>query len=304
MTFRRAAAAGADLACHVAGRRRVVRAARFVLRRACLDLPNDMRTNGELWLQRRIVDLARPSRDIHVIDVGANVGRWSAAMLAAAQQAGRLDHLDLHAFEPSSYTFGRLAEALGRHPITLSRAALGERPGSSTLHVIAPGAGTNSLHEAPGTSAHATTEEVTTTTLDAYAGQAGLDHVTLVKIDTEGHDLAVLRGARRLLAEQRILIAQFEYNRRWIDARSFLRDAFDLLEPLGYRLGKLTPSGVEFYPCWDADLETFVEGNYVACTRWAARKLPSVAWWKPVSRGPPRVSHRRQLGGYQDALGR
>jgi len=37
---------------------------------------------------------------------------------------------------------------------------------------------------------------------------------------------------------------------------------------------------VEFYPGWDADLETFVEGNYLACDPDAAAKLPAVRWWK------------------------
>lgn len=59
---------------------------------------------------------------------------------------------------------------------------------------------------------------------------------------------------------------QFQYNHRWIHARAFLLDAFELLTPLGYRLGKLTPFGVEFYPHWDPELETFVEGNYIACS--------------------------------------
>jgi len=54
-----------------------------------------------------------------------------------------------------------------------------------------------------------------------------------------------------------------------------------LLQPRGYRLGKLTPKGVEFYPRWDPDLETFVEGNYVACLPEVAARLPSVSWWKP-----------------------
>jgi hypothetical protein len=148
---------------------------------------------------------------------------------------------------------------------------------------MAPGAGINSLHEPARPLAGATTEEVATTTLDAYADHAGLDQITLVKIDAEGHDLAVLRGARKLLVEHRILAVQFEYNHRWIAARSFLRDAFELLVPLGYRLGKLTPRGVEFYPGWDADLETFVEGNYVACVPQVAGRLPSVVWWKSAS---------------------
>jgi hypothetical protein len=48
----------------------------------------------------------------------------------------------------------------------------------------------------------------------------------------------------------------------------------------GYRTGKLTSRGVEFYPGWDPDLETLVEGNYVACTPTAAGSLPAAAWWK------------------------
>jgi FkbM family methyltransferase len=281
--LRHTAATATDLACRAVGRRQVVRAARFVLHRARLDIPNDLSTNGESSLQRWILELSPAGREIHVLDVGANVGRWSSAMLVAARQGGRLGDLRLRAFEPSSYTFGRLSEEFDGQPVSLHQVALSERSGSTVLHVMAPGAGINSLHEPSRPLAGATTEEVATTTLDAYAEHAALDQITLVKIDTEGHDLAVLRGARKLLAEHRILAAQFEYNHRWIAARSYLRDAFELLVPLGYRLGKLTPRGVEFYPGWDADLETFVEGNYVACVPQVAERLPSVVWWKSAS---------------------
>jgi FkbM family methyltransferase len=285
--LRRVAATGTDLACRAVGRRGVVRAARFVLYRARLDIPNDLCTNGESSLQRWILELLPAGQDFQVFDVGANVGRWSAAMLAAARQAGRLDDLDLYAFEPSSYTFALLSEALSGQPVSLLRVALCERSGSAALHVVQPGAGINSLHAPTREHIGVTTEEVATTTLDACAENAGLDQIALVKIDTEGHDLSVLRGARRLFEEHRILAAQFEYNHRWIAARSFLRDAFELLTPLGYRLGKLTPRGVEFYPGWDAELETFVEGNYVACLPPVAERLPSVAWWKSARRGQP-----------------
>jgi len=281
-TVRRAAATATDLACRAAGRRQVVRAARFVLWRARLDVPNDLRTNGESSLQRWVVNLSPPGQEIHVIDVGANVGRWSVAMLGAARESGRSGDLRMHVFEPSAYTFGCLAATLHGQKVKLQRMAMSDGSGSSLLHVVAPAAGTNSLHAPHGVSSGVLTEEVTTTTLSSYAEQAGLDQLALVKIDTEGHDLAVLRGARHLFAEQRISVAQFEYNHRWIYARSYLRDAFELLEPLGYRVGKLTPAGVEFYPSWDAELETFVEGNYVACRQAIAEQLPSVRWWKPA----------------------
>ena len=53
-TLHKLGAAAADFACFALGRRQVVRTARFVLRRASLDAPNDMRANGEERLQRWI----------------------------------------------------------------------------------------------------------------------------------------------------------------------------------------------------------------------------------------------------------
>lgn len=282
---RRIATAATDGVCRVVGRRRAVRAARFVLGRARLDPPNDPRVNGEICLQRWLFHLSAPGERVRVIDVGANVGTWSASMLAAAGRAGRLADLDLHAFEPASDTFARLSRALAGAAVTAHRAALSDRCGSAALHVTAPGAGTNSLHAPPAAAGGAAgqaavTEVVATITLDAYAERAWLPELALVKIDTEGHEMAVLHGASTLLRQQRIRIVQFEYNHRWIQARAFLRDAFELFGHAGYSLGKLTRRGVEFYPAWDPDLETYIEGNYLACSAGAAAGLPSVTWWK------------------------
>lgn len=247
-----AAAACTDIACATVGRGHVVRAARFVLYRARLDVPSDLHGNGEASLQRWVLKEFPPGRRAHVLDVGADAGRWSAAMLDTARRAGRLAALDLHAFEPSAERFAALASDLRRQPVRLHNVAVSD----------------------------CATEVAATTTLDNHAERSRLDHVTLVRIDTRGHDLAVLQGARNLIAGHRIWVAQFRYNRRWIDARAYLRDAFELFQPHGYLLGKLTPDGIEFYPAWDAELETFIGGNYVACLPGMAERLPAVAWWK------------------------
>ena len=278
--LRAGATAGTRLACRLLGRRAVVRLSRFVLWQARLDGRNDPSINGEFALQRWAVDIAPASREIHVVDVGANVGQWSEHMLTAVRDAGRLHQLDLHAFEPSSYTFKKLSSALDGHHVMLNQLAMSDEPGCATLYVVAPGAGTNSLHKQAESCA---TETVRVTTLDAYAAQTGLECITFLKIDAEGHDFSILRGARSLFSGHRIALAQFEYNHRWILARTFLRDAFEYLESFGYRLGKVAKHGVEFYPGWDADLETFAEGNYVACLPAVAERLPAVAWWKPVA---------------------
>jgi FkbM family methyltransferase len=287
LTLLQAADTATDLACRMAGRRNVVRAARLVLRRASRDIPNDMTRNGETNLQRWVLAAQAGGRDVHVIDAGANVGRWSASMLDAARRNGRSGNLCLHCFEPASWTFARLSAALGDNGrVSLQQAALSDRSGMSALNVFGDGAGRNSLHRSLG-SAAAATEEITVITLDEYADRSGLSEIALLKVDTEGHDLAVLRGARKLITDRRIAVIQFEYNWRWIEARSYLSDAFSLLGPAGYRLGKLTPRGIETYPGWDPDLETFVEGNYVAALPEAAAGLPTVRWWKLESGGYP-----------------
>ena len=212
---RRVAAIATDLTCQAVGRRTVVRTARYVLSRARLDYPNGRSTNGEPALQDWILRFSQAGEQIHVADVGANVGRWSASMMAVASKAGRETGLRLHAFEPDSRAFAQLTEALEGTPTRLSRTALSDREGISLFHVVAPAAGRNSLYPVPGAN-KTTPEKVATITLDSYAAQSGVARFALVKIDAEGHDLAVLRGARVLLAEHRIAVAQFEYNHRWV----------------------------------------------------------------------------------------
>ncbi len=279
---RREASVAVDLATRLLGRRAVVRAARFVLNRARLDGPNGMHTNGEPELQSWALALAPVTGPVRVVDVGANVGEWSTALLASAARHGRLADVELHACEPSAHTAQVLADALAGTTAKVHRVALSDRTGTATLRVVAPGAGTNSLHGTTGSR-----EEVPTVRLDDLARTEGMTRVDLLKIDTEGHDLAVLRGATELLREHRITVAQFEYNHRWIYGRAYLRDAFELLSPLGYVIGKLTRRGVEFYPGWDPDLESFVEGNYVTCTSRTANRLPGVTWWKSPGRREP-----------------
>ena len=80
--------------------------------------------------------------------------------------------------------------------------------------------------------------DVQATTLDTYLRERSIEHVTLLKCDAEGHDLAVLRGGAEALAQGRVDVWQFEYNARWIHARAFLRDVFELARAAPYALGK------------------------------------------------------------------
>jgi FkbM family methyltransferase len=268
-----------DGATRVAGRELVVRASRFALNRARLDVANAIDTNGERMLQAHVVTSARPNVAIRVFDVGANRGDWSLSMLRCAAHGGRSADLELHAFEASAFTARLLRESLGGHDVRVNQVALSDHAGSGRLAVVSPGGGTNSLTD--DESAGDLSEAVELTTVDDYCAEHAISAIDLLKIDTEGHDLLVMLGARAMLDRRAISILQFEYNHRWIGQRRFLRDAFDLLEPRGYTVGKLTPKGVEEYPGgWDWELESFVEGNYVAWHGQSAGDLARIEWWK------------------------
>ena len=82
-----------------------------------------------------------------------------------------------------------------------------------------------------------------------------------------------------MLSDRAVSVVQFEYNWRWIESRSFLLDAFELLAGSGYSLGKVTRKGIEFYEEWHPELESFRETNYLACLPAWRSRFPRVEWW-------------------------
>jgi len=279
ITVRRAAELAERGLEAIAGRRNIVRASRFVLDRARLDGPNRIETNGELNVQQLALRTRMPG-PVNVIDVGAHFGEWSGELLRQAEDSGV--SVSLHVFEPSRYTFDRLTKALGppTEALRMNPMAISSRPGIAVLHKPHEGAGSSSLHERPHSDEKV--EEVSLTTLDIYCSSMSIKHVHLLKIDAEGHDLAALEGGRRLFAEGRVDIAQFEYNVRWVDARHYLRDAFEFAAAVDYRIGKVTPRGIEFYAAWHPELESFKEGNYVLIRRTLENHhVEAVTWWGP-----------------------
>jgi FkbM family methyltransferase len=258
------------------GRARLAQLGHILLDGARLDVHNRIGANGEREVQRWVLE-ACPERPVRVFDVGANVGHWTAMLLEEAKALG-VD-VAVTAFEPAAETYAALERfAADRPEVEAVRAALSDAPGEATFFVNAAMAGSNSLY-AVGVNEGRTTETVPLDTLTAHCERHGIEEVTLLKTDCEGHDLAVLAGAEPLLARQAIGVVQFEYNMRWIFGRRFLRDAFELLGPHGYDIGKVTPRGIEFYEGWHPELESYREANYLACSPAWKSVFPALRWW-------------------------
>ena len=151
-----------------------------------------------------------------VYDVGANCG-WFAVRAARAGRAVR-------AFEPVPATAEYAERNLGRiagADVRVVRAAVADAPGSATIHLYSS-SGNNSLHERtlpPGHPLRRTGDiEVSVVRLDDLVGNEGFPAPALIKIDVEGAELAVLRGARETLARHRPVMVM-----EWAESTS--RDA-------------------------------------------------------------------------------
>jgi FkbM family methyltransferase len=244
------------------GRKNLYRISRFLMNAARGDIANNPLSNGEDMVQTIALRTAVPPATI--LDVGANVGEWSACLREIS--GNLLIPTNIHAFEPCRETFALLSQRAGNWPnVTLINAACSRRAGSATMHVYGSGLGTNSLAE-PIDDRESVSEEVQLTTIDLHCKINAIEGIDLLKIDAEGHDFDVIVGASEMLERGAIRILQFEYNHRWMGARNYLRDAFSFLSPKGYMIGKVSRSHVEFYPHWRWELETYAEGNYIACS--------------------------------------
>lgn len=244
---------------------------------------DDMRVDGELYLQRQVIQANREVTRFVAFDVGANQGDWTLALIDVFQvEHGDLHRLSAHAFEPVHTTRDRLIARLvgvDETKVRVLPTAASDKIGVLDMIVMSETGGTNSLVYDAAMAAQALGFVSTpVTTLDIYCHEAGIDRIHILKCDTEGHDLAVMHGAAGLLQAGRIDVFQFEYNHRWISSRAYLKDVFDLIDGLPYQLGRLMPTTVQLFETWHPELERYFQSNYVLLHE---RALP----WLKATRG-------------------
>jgi FkbM family methyltransferase len=146
------------------------------------------------------------------IDIGANVGWHTLLMAARVGPAGRV-----YAFEPNRTTRDRLAAAVasnGLSQVTIDPRAVADREEPRAFQAPAAGHvwdGTGRLMD----EAREGEQTVACTTLDRFVTERGITRLALVKIDVEGWEPAVVRGARQTLRALRPRIV-FEFDPAYV----------------------------------------------------------------------------------------
>jgi FkbM family methyltransferase len=158
------------------------------------------------------------------IDVGSNVGYYTLHFARAVGAAG-----EVIAFEPDPRNVERLRANLALNGFTdradVVAAVATEATGSMKLFLTTGQGGGNSVYSDLWDTGASI--DCPATTIDDYCSSRNIDYVRAMKIDVEGHDPAVLRGASRMLRERRIGVVLIEYCRPWLQRTEKEPERFD-----------------------------------------------------------------------------
>ncbi len=195
------------------------------------------------------------------LDVGANLGNWSSALLEAIPAS------KIVAFEPSKAAFDLLSQRFKNFSnINCQNVALGSTNKKATLFSNKSASGWASLTKRRldhfGVD-FSQTEETTVQTLDHWITNSENSPLpNILKMDVEGHELDVLIGANQSL--NTIEIIQFEFGGCNIDTRTFIQDFWYFLHDRNFELFRVTPRGVRQITKYQESDEIFSTTNYIA----------------------------------------
>lgn len=177
--------------------------------------------------------------DAVVLDVGANIGAMTL------QFAKQVPHGKVYSFEPIDYAFIKLQRNVTLNPELVQRISMERKfvsnVSSAETDITAyaswkvNGKRYENRHPIHG-GIPQKASEVLSITLDEFCSARNLERIDLIKIDTDGHEFDVLKGAQEIMVKYHPQII-FELGLYTMEERGITFDDFcELLLPIGYSL--------------------------------------------------------------------
>lgn len=218
----------------------------------------DIRGNGEAWFIRTHL----PSSPL-VIDAGAHNGLYAQSVIDLRPSAR------IFSLEPSPDCFKNLqARFTGNPAVQIRNFGLGSKTGSVPL-IGERGSSLASVYrrrlEHFGISSDDEVD-VDLKSLDEWMEEEAIQYVDLLKLDVEGHELEVFKGASESIANNRIARIQFEFGGSCIDARVFFQDFWYLLAK-DFRIYRLLRRGLREIDRYRELHEIFLKTTFVGIRR-------------------------------------
>jgi FkbM family methyltransferase len=215
-------------------------------------------SNGEY----RVLEVIRRHAPVGtVIDVGANVGDWTAAA------ARTFPNAVVHAFEIVPATSVELECRVGNLAnVRINRIGLSDADGE--IKVFCSSRDSQLASGIPGVTEafhHDTPKSVLApvTTGAAYCSEQAIEQIGILKIDVEGMEDRVLAGFLSRFEAGAIRVVQFEYG--YVNAATgfLLKDFYQFFRAFDMVVGKIYPDHVDFRE-YRFQHEDFLGPNFLA----------------------------------------
>jgi FkbM family methyltransferase len=174
-----------------------------------------------------------------VVDVGANVGLYSALSAHLVGPEGRVI-----AFEPDPESFYYLEQTIqknGLKNVKAVRVAASDRQGSSRLFTSTTNRGDSRLYDNELSDGSV---EIETVVLDEYLSAAGIKELDFLKIDVQGFEGQVFSGLKKTVLQSPKLVVLSEF---WPDglrrAGTAPEELLEKLEQWGFSIHELLGDG-------------------------------------------------------------
>lgn len=188
------------------------------------------------WLNKYLKNKNNPI----VFDVGANIGTYSKDILEANKSSL------IYAFEPHPITYKNLTNNLSHINLQAFNVGVGRENGRLELYDYdtKDGSAHASLYRDVIKDIHKgnpISHSVKIIKLDEFLIDKNIEHIDLLKIDTEGNEYNVLLGAQDYLKHKKIKAIHFEFNEMNIVSKVSFKDFWDLLSQ--YEFYRILPGG-------------------------------------------------------------
>jgi FkbM family methyltransferase len=190
--------------------------------------------SGEIYFLNKYI-----KKNTTIFDVGANIGLYSEDILKIQKD------VKIYAFEPHPKNF----DILNKKNINIQsfNNAISEIECELTIYDYKNIAtGHASLYRDVLVDIHNSNDvdafKVKALTIDGFCEENSIIYIDLLKIDVEGHELNVLKGAREMILNNKIKIIHFEFNEMNVVSHVFMRNFFETLS--NYDFYRLLPKGM------------------------------------------------------------
>lgn len=218
----------------------------------------DIAVSGEIGVFNRMT-AAEPV----LFDVGGHVGEYTREFFQKFPKGRSF------IFEPSVSHLERLRQNLGTHAaVTICAYGLGAEAAELPLYEDQDISGLASLTQRRLDHINIKMEAVETVkirTLDSVLDETGVSSIDLLKMDVEGHELSVLKGATDAMDRRLIKLVQFEFGGCNLDTRTTLQDFFYFFKSYDFSIGLVQPQGrVQPIAHYDEFYEQYRTANFIA----------------------------------------